>query len=108
MKHLLSCAVLISESSRRGCGFGGVKDTDLLREFDFESLGALSRPPPNVPPWPRDRDVLEFIRVTTPREGHSDSPFLLPSEIRKKLSHVKGEGGGRCRDHDERSRLHVS
>lgn len=39
-------------------GFGGVKHIYVLLEFDFESLGALSRPPPNVPPW--HRDVLEL------------------------------------------------
>ena len=41
-----------------GFGFGGMKYIYVLLEFDFESLGALSRPPPNVPPW--HREVLEL------------------------------------------------
>lgn len=47
--------LLVSHQVHR---FGGMKYIYILPEFDFESLGALSRPPSNVPPW--HRDVLEF------------------------------------------------
>ncbi len=51
--------LLVSHRVHRfGFGFGGMKYIYVLLEFDFESLGALSRPPPNVPPW--HREVLEL------------------------------------------------
>lgn len=55
--------LLVSHQVHR-FGFGGMKYIYILLKLDSESLEALSRTPPNVPPW--HRDGCFGIRVTTP------------------------------------------
>ena len=53
-----------------------------------ETIGALGRPPQNVPQWHIDYFELKLLKKQPMQGGCSHSPFCLP-ESRKYISHVK-------------------